>query len=137
MQVNPFPFKRAVRIEMVPLIDCFFLLLTFFIFGVFYTTMQQGIVVDLPHAETAASSNEETLTISMEADGAMFVNRDAVTQETLAVRLRDTYAQQPKTLILINADQQVPHGTVIRVLDAVRRTGFPRVSFQAKRDESL
>ncbi|MBI3021210.1 MAG: biopolymer transporter ExbD [Candidatus Omnitrophica bacterium] len=34
--------SKRPRIEMVPLIDCFFLLLVFFIFGVFSMTMQQG-----------------------------------------------------------------------------------------------
>ena len=137
MRVNPFPFKRAVRIEMVPLIDCFFLLLVFFIFGVFAMTMQQGLMVDLPTAATAVSSKEERLTISLDADGAMFLSHEPVTPETVGVRLREAYAHQPKALILINADQAARHGAVIRVLDAVRQAGFQRVSLQAKSEPHL
>ena len=132
MQVNPFPFKRAVRIEMVPLIDCFFLLLTFFIFGVFSMTMQQGLLVDLPSAQTATSTDEQTMTISLTPDGGLFLNQQPMTREALAASLREAADATPQTLVSLNADQAVTHGRVIEVLDAVRQAGLQRVSFQAE-----
>ena len=118
---------KRPRVEMVPLIDCFFLLLVFFIFGVFSMTMQQGILVDLPTAQTAGSSDEEARTISIDADGAMWLNHQPVTLDTLGTRLRQA---RPQELVILNADRRVPHGTVIAVLDAVRQAGLSRVSFQ-------
>ena len=129
MQVNPFPFKRRVRIEMVPLIDMFFLLLVFFIFGVFSMTVQQGLAVELPSAATGTLVNEEGPTISLTADGSLFLNQDPVTLDTLAAALREE-AQRPSIpVVVINADRQVPHGRVMAVLDAVRQAGLRHVSF--------
>lgn len=136
MQVNPFPFKRAVRIEMVPLIDCFFLLLTFFIFGVFSMTMQQGLLVDLPTAKTATSTNEPALTISLTPDGGLFLNQQPVMLDALAVSLQQTAGAKPQTVVSLNADQAVAHGRVMQVLDAVRQAGLQRVSFQAEPPET-
>jgi len=129
MQVNPFPFKRPVRIEMVPLIDMFFLVLTFFIFGVFSMTIQRGILVDLPRASTATSAREETVPVSVTADGAVLLRDEPVSVAQLAERLRAEDARHPEALVLVNADQAARHGLVIAVLDAVRDAGLQRVTF--------
>jgi biopolymer transport protein ExbD len=131
MLVKPFIPKRA-RIEMIPLIDMFFLLLIFFIFSVFWMTMQQGLMVDLPRAATAASTGEEAVTISVSAEGALFFNGTPMTLEALPGALRAAQAQQPPRLVTLSADQQTPHGVVVSVLDAVRQAGFSRVSIQAE-----
>lgn len=126
------PFTKRPRVEMVPLIDCFFLLLVFFIFGVFSMTMQQGLVVDLPKAETAVSEqNEETLTISVTSDGAVSLNQEPLRLADLAGALRQRRANLTDPLVAINADRRVAHGTVMAVLDATRQAELHRVSFQA------
>ena len=129
MQVNPFPFKRPVRIEMVPLLDMFFLVLTFFIFGVFSMTIQRGILVDLPRASTAASTREEAVPVSVTADGDVFLRGEPVGLAQLAERLRAERAQRPEALVVVNADQAARHGIVVAVLDAVRDAGLVRVTF--------
>lgn len=128
MLVKPALSKRP-RIEMVPLIDCFFLLLVFFIFGVFSMTMQQGIVVDLPAAQAGVSTQEAGLTISLTADGALFLNQDPVTLEALTGALRQEASRQTSGLVVINADREVRHGLVMSVLDSVRQAGLETVSF--------
>lgn len=130
MLAKPFIPKRP-RVEMVPLIDMFFLLLVFFIFGVFSMTMQQGLIVDLPKAETAvATSDEDLLTLSLTAEGGVFFNQQPVTLAALAETLQERRTSA-EALVVINADRRVPHGTVMAVLDAVRQAGLQRVSFQA------
>lgn len=135
MQVNPFPFKRSVRIEMIPLIDMFFLLLVFFIFGVFFMSMQQGLLVDLPAAATAGAIREEALTISVTADGQLAVDRQPVTLSTLSSVLRQQQESRHPAVVFINADRQAAHGTVMAVLDAARQVGIERVSFQTSPEQ--
>lgn len=130
MLVKPFTSKRP-RVEMVPLIDMFFLLLVFFIFGVFSMTLQQGILVDLPQAATATSTEAEAVTVSLTAEGAVFLNQAPVALEALAAALQAVRQRQPDPLVIINADRLSPHGTVMTVLDAVRQAGLQRISLQA------
>ena len=120
--------KRA-RIEMVPLIDMFFLLLVFFIFGVFSMTMQQGILVELPAAATSAASKEEAIAVSVTADGGVFLDGEPVTLERLPDGLA-ARAHGANPLVLIQADQATAHGQVVSVLDRVRQSGLSRVSLQ-------
>ena len=134
MLVKPFVSKRP-RVEMVPLIDMFFLLLVFFTYGVFSMTMQEGIRVDLPSAQTAVSSREEAVTISLTADGALFLNQEQVSLPVLAEQLRQVHAVRPDALVVLNADRQVTHGTVVETLDTIRQAGLQHVSFQTATEE--
>lgn len=135
MLVKPFTSKRP-RVEMVPLIDMFFLLLVFFIFGVFSMTMQQGLIVDLPTARTAVTSaDKELLTVTVTAAGSLLLNGEPVTLSALPAALRGRRVGLADPLVSMNADRAVTHGLVMAVLDAVRQAGLQRVSFQTASEE--
>lgn len=115
--------------EMVPLIDMFFLLLVFFIFGVFAMRMQEGLMVELPSAQTAAGDLDEPVTVSVSAEGALWLNQQPVTADDLPARLRE----MPTAAVLaIQADRRAAHGVVMSVLDAARQAGRIQVSFQTE-----
>lgn len=116
---------------MVPLIDMFFLLLVFFIFGVFSMTMQQGILVDLPQAVTATSTQDDAVTVSLTAEGAVYLNQEPIAVDGLAAALQALRLERPDPLVIINADRRSDHGAVMAVLDAVRQAGLQRISLQA------
>jgi biopolymer transport protein ExbD len=117
---------------MVPLIDMFFLLLTFFIFGVFSLSRQHGIRVDLPTASTGAVSKEEPVAISVTADGGLRVGERPATLGTLPGVLQEAVAGNAEQVVLIHADQNARHGLVLAVLDTVRQAGIGRVTFQVE-----
>src|SRR3989338_4259775 len=101
---------KGARVEMIPLIDMFFLLLVFFIFGVFSMTVQQGLLVDLPNATTAvAMSTEDAITISLTDDGGVFLNREPVSLEGLPAALAQRQDRQADSVVTINADRRVLH----------------------------
>ena len=86
--------------------------------------------LDLPVAQTAAPSREDALTISLTAEGAVALDHEPFTLAALPEALRSRQAAHRIEVVLINADREVPHGTVMAVLDAVRQAGIERVSFQ-------
>lgn len=135
MRVKAFVAKRP-RVELVPLLDMFFILLVFFIFGVFSMTMSSGILVDLPAASTTEPLTPEVAVISLTADGRLFLNQEAVTVETLRSRLQAFRAGRPEVPVVINADHKVVHGLVMEVLDTVRQVGVARVAFRTAPQEA-
>jgi len=76
------PGKRA-RIEIVPLIDCMFLLLVFFVYSMMTLTQPRGIPLNLPKAATAATIQEESLSISITGADEIYIDKERVSLDAL------------------------------------------------------
>lgn len=121
---------KKPRIEMVPLIDCFFLILVFFIYGVLSMVVHKGISVDLPVAATSVIDKEDYLSVSITKEGKIFFNKREVSLRELPIFLKQEKEKNPEREIFINADKKVYHGQVIKILDLIRASGIKKVSFE-------
>ncbi|HIK13831.1 MAG TPA: biopolymer transporter ExbD [Leptolyngbyaceae cyanobacterium M33_DOE_097] len=122
------------QINIVPMIDVIFAILTFFIVSSLYLTRSQGLPVNLPRANTAEQqSANEQVTVTVKAEGQLFLNRQPVGLSDLTTRVQTLTAQTPETLVVISADEKVPHGQVIAVMDRLRNLPNVRLAIQAER----
>jgi biopolymer transport protein ExbD len=124
--------KRA-RIEIIPLIDIIFFLLATFVMVSLSMTKNQGVIVPLPSASTAASLGDQAemdkaITLSVNEKGELFWNKDKITIAQLPLKLQalKTTAKEPK--VLINGAAKVPFEQIVSVFDEVRRAGIGKVS---------
>jgi len=110
------------QINIVPMIDVIFAILTFFIMSTLFLTRSEGLPVNLPKAATARQQQVPAkITISIEKDGTVSVNRQPTTIDGLAAQLRTLVGDNQEALVVVNADQQVAHGNVVAVMDKVRQ----------------
>ena len=118
--------RRPIRIEMVPLIDTFFLLLAFFISSVLSMSILGGLPIELPTAAHAAKLDpQELVVITLARDGTLQLNGQAAELAGLAAHLKTGFS--PSTLrVAVRADREVPTGELIKVLEAVRAAGVRR-----------
>ena len=123
--------KRA-RIEIIPLIDIIFFLLATFIMVSLSMTKNQGVQVALPAAKSAASLGdqqemEKAVTLSVNAKGELFYNKDKITIAQLPMKLQTfkTTSKDPK--VIINSDGAADFKHVVVVLDEVRKLGIAKV----------
>jgi biopolymer transport protein ExbD len=123
------PSKRA-RIEIVPLIDCMFLLLVFFVYSMMTLTQPLGIPLKLPAAASATSMQDEFLSISISGADEVYVNKERVALDALPARFAAAHAANPSLRVIINGDTDARHGTVVKVLDILRRLSIERVAIQ-------
>jgi biopolymer transport protein ExbD len=121
-----------VRIEIIPMIDTMFFLLVFFMVATLSMTLQRGMPVNLPTSAAAKSDIPEAVTISVTGAGAVYVDKEGVPVERLAERLRAVQARSPEASVVVNADQDVRHGLVVEVLDAVKQAGLTRLAIATK-----
>ena len=129
---------RTARIELIPLIDIIFLLLVFFIYSMLSMVVYRGIPVMLPEAETTETQTEESLVVTIDADGAIFLNQEAVAAPDLLSRLKQIRATAPDQGVIISGHGEADYRVVVDVLDKVRFAGFTRVSMEARpREEDL
>ena len=123
--------KRA-RIEIIPLIDIIFFLLATFIMVSLSMTKNQGVNVALPAAASAASLGDQqeldkAVTLSINAKGEVFYNKEKVTLAQLPMRLSTYKAGTKDPRVIVNSDAGADWKNVVAVLDEVRKTGITKV----------
>jgi biopolymer transport protein ExbD len=126
---SPVPHKKA-RIEIVPLIDIMFFLLASFMMISLSMIHMQAIKVNLP---TATKANPETkpdiVNIAVDKKGDMFMDKSPVKAADLIVELMRRYKANTNVPVYISGDREASHGSVINVLDLVRKAGIQKVAF--------
>ncbi len=118
--------KRA-RIEIIPMIDTMFFLLVFFMLSSLALTKLNGLPVNLPQSATAPKQAPAELTITVDKNQKVYVNKIPVRFETLEPQLVESAgkgADLGAATVIINADASVPHGLVVRCIDGAREVGI-------------
>ena len=116
------PTKRA-RFEMIPLIDCVFIILVFLVYSMLEMTRLKGIEVQLPGAASAMiiDSVDDQLTITITETGDLIVDGQTKTLTGLRSQLQDRDIES--LAVIINGDASSPHSAVVRVLDILESVG--------------
>ena len=127
---------RKSRIEMMPLIDIVFLLLVFFIYAMLSMAVHRGLPVILPTSSTAKIDKNLILSVTVDSDGAIYVDKEKVSMGHLAGALKKKTENSEKVGVLLFADRTLPYQKLFKVLDQIRMAGLNRISLQAEVNES-
>jgi biopolymer transport protein ExbD len=109
------------QINIVPMIDIIFAILTFFIMSTLFLNRTEGLPVNLPQASTAKAERPAQVTVTINNAGEMFLNKEAISLEQLEAGVRQKIEPQQPLLVVLNADEAVNHGKVVAVMDVIRR----------------
>jgi biopolymer transport protein ExbD len=129
------PAGKKARIEMLPLIDIVFLLLVFFIYAMLSMAVHRGLPVVLPKSSTAKIDKELILSITVKADGTIYLDKESVSLENLRDSLRQRARDEKERGVLLFADRTLPYQKLFRVLDQIRMAGLTRISLQAEMEQ--
>ncbi|MBC6435779.1 biopolymer transporter ExbD [Nostoc sp. HG1] len=120
------------QINIVPMIDVIFAILTFFIISTLYLTRSQGLPVNLPKAGTAQSQNSTPIAVTIDEKGNLALNRKSTNLEALESQVEALIPSGKEVVVILNADEQVNHGKVIAVMDRVRRARGAKLTIATK-----
>ncbi|MEG4277125.1 biopolymer transporter ExbD [Microcoleus sp. MON1_C1] len=110
------------QINIVPLIDVTFAILTFFIVSSLSLSKSEGLPVNLPKAATSqVQDSPAKITVTIDAQGKLMVDKKSVNLEQIESTVRQVMGSNPNSLIVLNADKSVNHGNVVEVMDRLRR----------------
>jgi len=113
--------ETPFQINIVPMIDAIFAILAFFIISTLYLTRSEGLPVNLPTAITAESQvQDRIITVTIQANGAIFINQEPIELSQLEAGIGSLVTGDSPFLVIVNADENVPHGRVVRVMDRLR-----------------
>nr|MBC8362082.1 biopolymer transporter ExbD [Candidatus Desulfatibia profunda] len=124
--------NKKVRIEMIPLIDMIFLLLVSFIYAMLSMAVHHGLPVILPPSSSAIIEKELVLSVTVKADGTIFINEEPVVLDNLATALTRKAEDGKQPGVLLFADRNLSYQKLFRVLDQIRTAGIERISLQAE-----
>lgn len=118
--------EEITGINVTPLVDVMLVLLIIFMVTATYI-VNQSINVNLPKAETSdASEKSKNLAFVIDAKNQVYLNGNPVSFEEIPQKIAEEKSKDaPGPLnALISADKETPHGTVVKLIDTVRKHGI-------------
>ncbi|MFH2066298.1 MAG: biopolymer transporter ExbD [Pseudomonadota bacterium] len=123
---------KKVRIEMLPLIDIVFLLLVFFIYAMLSMAVHRGLSINLPSSSAAEIEKKLVLSVTVTADGSVWIDKTRIPLENLAQQLRKQAKGHIDPGVLLFADRSLSYQKLFQVLDRIQQAGFEKISLQAE-----
>lgn len=125
--------EMPLTINVVPLIDVMFALLTFFIISTLFLTRSQGLPVDLPKAATGQTGRPAQATVTIDQQGRLSLNRELIQLEALEASVRQQIKPNQELVVVLNADRAVNHGKVVEVMDRLRGVEGAKLAIATQR----
>jgi biopolymer transport protein ExbD len=115
------------EINVTPLVDVMLVLLVVFI--VTAPLLSNAVTVNLPKtAINAPPAQKKALSVSIDSQSKIFIDRDAVDLKQLEGKLKQLQAANTEVAVQLNADQAVNYGLVAKAISAIDRAGVKRLS---------
>ena len=124
-------YRPMSDINVTPLVDVMLVLLIVFMVAAPLLTV--GVPVDLPKAQAPAiNENKEPLVVTVNAEGAIYIQETAVDNDALVPRLVAITHDNPAADIYVRGDRTISYGRVLEVMSMIASAGFTKVSLIAE-----
>ena len=117
--------RFMAEINVIPLVDVVLVLLV--IFMVTAPMLYRGMDVNLPKSASNTIKPEERVVLTVERNRRVYVDKDPVPLGLLQRRLEELRHKNPEVAVFLRADQAVPYGTVVEVMDSIKRAGIEKL----------
>jgi biopolymer transport protein ExbD len=118
--------KQVSEINLTPLMDVVFILLITFI--ITFPLIEQGVPVNLPKGKAPELSEIESVTLTLERNGSVFLDQARMDRPTLGQELTRLGISAPDTRILVRADEELAYGEVVQVLKLLHEAGLAKMA---------
>jgi biopolymer transport protein TolR len=121
------------EINVTPFVDVMLVLLV--IFMVTTPLMQSGIGVNLPRAATDTAPAEEGLRLTVTPDKYIHIENSMININLLERRLREYFYGKSKKVVYIQADENLPYGFVVKIMDIIKKVGVEVIGLMTEPEE--
>ncbi|MEM9082069.1 MAG: biopolymer transporter ExbD [Planctomycetota bacterium] len=129
--------QPVATVELMPLIDVVFLLLTFFIFALVLTAPVKITEISLPETSAGGDRPPGALTIvGLTEGGQITLDENPVTADQLAQQLTQRLAEDPEIRVVVAPDERSTVGDQFKVIDALTQVGVTDVQFLRRPSDS-
>lgn len=117
--------ETIADINVVPLVDIILVVLIIFMVTA-PMIMKPSIKVNLPQAASGEQTNQTQLNVTIAANGNLSLNGKASDTNQITDEAKKALAENPDIQAIIAADRDVPHGTVVQILDLIKTVGIKK-----------
>lgn len=119
------------EINVTPFVDVMLVLLI--VFMVTAPLLTVGVQVDLPSSQAPnIQGTDEPLTVSIDAEGLVYIQDTQVSQADLVPQLRAIAGAAADRRIFVRGDRAINYGQVVEVMGVINQAGFKRVALIAQ-----
>jgi biopolymer transport protein ExbD len=123
-----------VGINVTPMVDVVLVLLVIMMVSATYI-VAQTLKVELPKTATSDDPAPELAKVTLTKDKKTLYGDDEVSESQLVERLRSAHARNAETSLVLSADQDVPHGSVVHVIDLAKVEGIVKFAIHVERSK--
>jgi len=107
-------------INIVPMIDIIFAILTFFIISSLDLIRLENIPVNLPKASSSTLVKDKPIVLTIDKENNIFLENKPINSKILIDQIKNIISNYSTDVLVISADKEVAHGKVVEVIDQVR-----------------
>ena len=124
-----------IDINITPLIDVVFLLLIFFMVSTTFER-ESELKITLPEAsEEQVETKPDLILVRIDANEQIYIGDKPLVNtkaSTIGAALKEQAQELTDPPVIIRADAEVSHQTVIKVMDAARQSGLVNITFATR-----
>ena len=119
-------------INIVPMIDVIFAILTFFIISSLDLIRIDNIPINLPKASTSNLVEDKPLILTIDRENNIFLENKPIDLSLLVEQIKNVISNNSTDILVISADKDVPYGKVVEVIDQIRSIDNLRIGMSTE-----
>jgi biopolymer transport protein ExbD len=132
MKFRPRAFREEPEINFIPLIDVLLVILIFLMVTTTYSRFAE-LQINLPSADAErAPDRPNQIDVAVDSQGRYSINRTPVTfagPAAFSAELRRAAGDLKDPVVVISADANAPHQSVINIMESSRVAGYGKITF--------
>ena len=108
-------------INILPMIDIIFAILSFFIISSLYLTKIDSIKLNLPKSSTAVREKNKPQIITVDNNEKIYFNSNEISLKNISALIRTNIENIEEPIVIFRADTSVKHGLIVSLLDELRK----------------
>ena len=113
--------ENADLINILPMIDIIFAILSFFIISSLYLTRIDSIKVNLPKSSTAVREQNKPQIITVDSNERIYFNSNEISLKNIYAIIQTNIENLEEPIVILRADTSVKHGLIVNLLDELRK----------------
>ncbi|MCP3136007.1 ExbD/TolR family protein [Pyxidicoccus xibeiensis] len=125
--------EEITGINVTPLVDIVLVLLIIFMVTANFI-VRETVEVDLPRAANGGETVQGLVNVVLDKDGKLFFDGTELSEAELSAKVAEQVAKDKDTRAIISADQSIPYGRVMKLIDVVKGQGIAKFALNIEKD---